>query len=77
MLASRVLLICTVSSCRAGSWASLPDVGSRAALILHIAGRIGIMSKGLINDLRSILPVMYGYEEDGLACCWHLEKQTR
>jgi hypothetical protein len=27
------------------------------------------MRKGLINDLRSILPVMYGYEEDGLACC--------
>ncbi len=36
-----------------------------------------IMRKGLINDLRSILPVMYGYEEDGLACCWQLEKQTR
>ena len=33
-----------------------------------------IMRKGLINDLRSILPVMYGYEEDGLACCWHLGK---
>ena len=32
------------------------------------------MRKELINDLRSILPVRYGYEEDGLACCWHLGK---